>query len=140
MIYARWGQAVLRLIPKIEATVIPMPERVRGFALGPPDRRGLIAVALERGAMLLWQNGTTLPFANDLSEPRVAFARNGLLVAADRQAGRVYRVSETTLRQVADFPGLGPDAIALTATSQLDQFAAADAGGRVTVYQLPSGS
>jgi len=97
-----------------------------------------LAAAFDEGGVLLHGDDAYTPFADGLFDPQIAFTRGGVLVAADGRIGRTYRIDSGKPRWRGDFTSPGPSLLAITPTTQLDEFATFTMDGKVTVYKLPA--
>jgi hypothetical protein len=99
-----------------------------------------VAVALEQGAVLYWDDyqERSTPFAAELAAPALQFIEDGWLVAASANECHLYRTAENyTIRWEANLPHWHGQPLAVLSTNRPDQFALVGADGVVAIYQVP---
>jgi len=134
-IYVAWGTTLFRSANGAELELLP--QTVRQITAPPAPWKSIVAIALEKGGMLIRRDGSRQSFGEGLADLLITFTRGGLLVAANSQAGRVYNIDATGCRCIGNFAGIGARPIALTPAHHLNEFAAFTADGSVTVFQIP---
>jgi hypothetical protein len=98
-----------------------------------------LAVSFDQGGQFFdAQGGSGVPLGDGLATPRLAFTREGDLVAAAEGGCEVYEVGESgVLRLRASLSGPRPEPIAVVPLQKANQFGLVLPEGVVEVYQLP---
>ena len=114
------------------------PGPIKRMAAAAPLTRVRVALSMEEGGVLVWDDGDWKPFADGMAEPAVAFTRGGALVALSGGLGRAYQTDGKALRLVASFTSFsgGGAPVAVTPTNLLNHFAVFTSDGMVRVMQL----
>jgi hypothetical protein len=137
-VFVAGGRSVARLPSNGAVRQDELPRPAIGISAATPFTRVRIAVPMEVGAVLFWDDGDSRPFADDMPDPAVAFTRGGMLVALSAGVGRAYRGEGKSLRLHSSFAGYssGRSPVAVTPTDMLNHFAVFTADGVVRVLQL----
>ncbi len=123
--------------PPARTKVVDVGGTIRGLHRSARHSRSRVAVALERGALLYWDESQehVAPFAEDLDEPVLRFVGGWVVVAAVHQC-RVYRTAENhQIHLEASVAHEQARPIAVLPTDQNDRFAVVAQDGIVAIYQ-----
>ena len=138
--YVGMEDRLVVLKPDGRVKIIDMPGKILGLHGSAPLSRARVAVALEQGAMLYWDDfqERSSPFAGELAAPVVQFIEGGWLVAAAEKECHVYRTAENyKLRWEANLPHFHGAVLAVLPTARPDQFALFTANGIMALHQMP---
>jgi len=140
VVYAAWGNGVLRFIPLTETRIDAMPSIVTGLIASHDRRDRKVVAVMKQGCALLSQRGHEAPFAQHLTDPVAAFLRSGRIVALDGSGvGCIYDLQGGGQpRRVRTFPVVGERPFKVIGGRQLHQFATISSAGQVTIYQAPA--
>jgi tetratricopeptide (TPR) repeat protein len=138
--YLGVGNQLVVLRPPESTKVVDLPGAILGIHGSAPFSRARVAVALEQGAMLYWDESQehVSPFAVDLVAPVLQFIDGGWLVAASEEQCHVYRTAENyTIRWEASVSHRHGPPIAVLSTARPHEFALVCQNGTVATYQTP---
>lgn len=136
-VYATWDAGYLHHRADRSMNIEKLPLKAMRLAASVPQANMSIVAAMSEGAAFWQLDSRPQVFADGMFEPFVTFTRGGLIAAADEHDGRVYRVEEAGIVLKGHFTVPGKSLLALTRTSQLDEFASFTTDGTVTVYKVP---
>ena len=128
------------LKPSGNVKVVDLPGKILRLHCSPPWSRARVAVALEQGAVLYWDDyqERSTSFATELAAPVMQFIEGGWFVAASANECHLYRTAENyQVRWEANLLHRHGQPLAVLSTNRSDQFALVGADGVVAIYQVP---
>lgn len=122
--------------------VVDFGSPITGLTGSPLHTRARVAVTLGEGGQVLWPNIDGLDqerFGHDMFQPVATFIREGLLVVASGDEGRIYATAthRHEVRHVASFNVSAEEVAAVLPTDEAGQFALTADDRQVIIYEVP---
>ena len=117
------------------------PDSIERVIAAPPHTRTRLVVAMAKGGFVTWgtsPRAARLPFALEMSGPRVALSRDGTLIAVSEEAVEFYATRNDRLDFQSRWRDFGVKPVAVVASRRANRFAVLVADGRLLIYDVPS--
>jgi tetratricopeptide (TPR) repeat protein len=118
---------------------LELPAAIRKIIGSEPLTRARIAVALERGAVLLFAvhwHAEPVRFAKEMPEPQIALTRGGWLIAGSQDEIEIHSTRDGKLQFQGRSRHQAGSLLAVVGTHDPHQFALVARNGRIEVYDI----